>query len=143
MNSSYKNDVCFGDLIASTTFIKKPKTIVEIGILQGYSLQKFIENAPDADIIAYDIFDKFNGNHANKDELTEKFNSYKNVKINYGDFYEIYNNLNDNSIDLLHIDVANNGQIYDFVFQNYIQKMTQNGLTVSYTHLTLPTTPYV
>lgn len=72
MNSSYiKKDIDYGELIQAITFSIKPLTIVEIGILNGYSLNNFINstNKTYTNISAYDIFDKFNGNHANESEL--------------------------------------------------------------------------
>ena len=129
MNSSYNNKVNFGDIISTITFLQKPNKIVECGILEGYSLSKFIENSnQNCSIDAYDIFDKFNGNHAIKDKILQQFNMYKNVNIDYGDFYEVFKNYPDKSIDILHIDIANNGDVYEFVFQNYINKIKDNGI---------------
>ncbi len=129
MKSSYNNTICFGDLIENVVFLKKPKSIIEIGILEGYSLKKMADASEDSVIRAYDIFDKFNGNGANKD-VVEKFKQYENVSINDGDFYEIYKSLDNNSVDLLHIDIANNGDVYDFVFKNYLEKISNGGTII-------------
>uniref|UniRef100_A0A6C0KBS4 Methyltransferase n=1 Tax=viral metagenome TaxID=1070528 RepID=A0A6C0KBS4_9ZZZZ len=128
MNSSYTNTIDFGDIISTVTFLKKPRLIVECGILEGYSLSKFIDNShPDTIIHAYDIFDEFNGNHAVKQNLQEKFSRHPNVEINYGDFYHTYKKYENKSIDILHIDIANNGEVYDFMFHNYIDKVKDDG----------------
>ena len=128
MNSSYKSILNFGDIISTITFLQQPKKIVEFGILEGYSLLKFVENSNTASIDAYDIFGKFNGNHAVKDKLDNIFNKYPNVNIQEVDFYEGFKKYPDKSIDLLHIDIANNGDIYQFVFDHYIQKIADNGI---------------
>ena len=129
MNSSYKNTIDFGDIISTITFMKNPQKIVECGILEGYSLSKFIENSSiNTSIDAYDIFDDFNGNHAIKDKITHLFSPYKNVNINYGDFYKVLNKYPDNSIDILHIDIANNGDVYEYAFNNYISKIKRSGI---------------
>ena len=129
MNSSYKNKIDFGDIISTITFMKNPQKIVECGILEGYSLSKFIENSSiNTSIDAYDIFDDFNGNHAIKDKITHLFSPYKNVNINYGDFYKVLNKYPDNSIDILHIDIANNGDVYEYAFNNYISKIKRSGI---------------
>lgn len=129
MNSSYNNKINFGDIISSITFLKNPKKIVECGILEGYSLDKFIWNSNlDTQIDAYDIFDKFNGNHAIKDKIIKQFNKYDNVNIKYGDFYDVYQKYDDKSIDILHIDIANNGDVYEFMFQNYVDKLKDDGI---------------
>jgi len=112
MRSSYnKSDITYGELIQSITRTISPKKIVEIGILDGYSLESFINSCnANTEIIAYDLFDEFNGNHSNKDVIDEKFSKFSNVKIGYGDFYEVYKNIN--NIDIIHIDIANNGYVF-------------------------------
>lgn len=131
MISSYNNKINFGDIISSITFLKNPKKIVECGILEGYSLDKFILNSDtDTQIDAYDIFDKFHGNHAIKDKIIKQFSPHKNVNIEYGDFYSVYKNHNDKSIDILHIDIANNGDVCEFMFQNYLDKVKDNGIVL-------------
>ena len=136
MNSSYKNkDIDYGELIEAITLCKNPKSIVEIGILDGYSLHHFINstnsnnsnNSKPTTIQAYDIFDKFNGNHAMEFELKERFKNNHNVSINYGDFYEVYKNI-DNNIDIIHIDIANNGDTYEYAIQHYLPKLSPTGI---------------
>ena len=113
MNSSYNNNINFGDILSTITFLKQPKRIVEIGILDGYSLAKFVKNSSsDVRIDAYDIFDEFNGNHAVKEEVLQKFSNNTNVNIDYGDFYKVWKLYNDKSIDILHIDIANKMDMY-------------------------------
>lgn len=58
------------------------------------------------------------------------FLDYKNVSINYGDYYKEYKNIEDNSIDIIHIDIANNGDVIEFAFENYINKLTKNGIFI-------------
>ena len=128
MRTSYnKNDINYGDLIESVTFSLQPKSIVEIGILDGFSLEKFINNSNyNTSIFAYDLFDKFNGNHANKDFLIEKFKNNSNVSILEGDFFHLYKNID--NIDIIHIDIANNGDILEFTLQYYLNKLSKNGI---------------
>lgn len=131
MKSSYKSNIDFGEIISTITFLKKPKHIVEIGILEGYSLSKFIENSSkQTSIDTYDIFDKFNGNCANKQDILNKFNKFSNVNIKEGDFYDIHKLYPDKSIDILHVDIANNGDVFEYVFTHYIDKISENGVIV-------------
>ena len=131
MNSSYNNNINFGDILSTITFLKHPQRIVEIGILDGYSLTKFVKNSSsDVHIDAYDIFDEFNGNHAIKEEVLQKFSNNTNVNIDYGDFYKVWRVYNDKSIDILHIDIANNGNVYEYMFQNYMSKLKDNGVII-------------
>ena len=131
MKSSYNNTVTFGDILSAVTFIHKPKLVVECGILEGYSLSKFVENTnKDTKIEAYDIFEQFNGNHAIKDSLVKQFIVYPNVSIQEGDFYEVYKKYSDKSIDILHIDIANNGDVLEYVFKHYLPKLSKNGIII-------------
>ena len=36
----------------------------------------------------------------------------KNIKIEYGDFYKLHKNIN--NFDLIHIDIANNGDVIEY-----------------------------
>ena len=75
MRTSYRNiNLTYGDLLDSITLVKNPKKIVEIGILDGYSLECFTKNSSkDTQIYAYDLFEGFNGNHSNQNEVISKF----------------------------------------------------------------------
>ena len=132
MNSSYKNkDIDYGALIETITVLQQPKSIIEIGILDGYSLHHFI-NSTDSHkttIKAYDIFEKFNGNHSNESDLKERFKNNHNVTINYGDFYELHKNIN-TPVDLIHIDIANNGDTYENAIQHYLPKLSPTGIMI-------------
>ena len=68
IRSSYKNkDINYGDLIETITYSINPKNILEIGILDGFSLSAFLKcSHENTSIKAYDIFDDFNGNHPNE-----------------------------------------------------------------------------
>ena len=127
--SSYKNNLNYGDLLETITFIQKPKSIIEIGILDGFSLKCFADNSDkNTKIDAYDIFDEFNGNHANKEQLIEKFKEYNNVNIQYGDFYKLH--ISEDKYDIIHIDIANNGDVYEFSINHYLPKLYTNGILI-------------
>jgi hypothetical protein len=130
MRSSYnKKDITYGELIQSITRLTNPKKIVEIGILDGYSLESFVKSSTDVtEIYAYDLFEEFNGNHSDKDKLLERFNRFSNVKIEYGDFYKLHNFIH--NVDILHIDIANNGDVFEFVMNNYLQSLSPNGIII-------------
>lgn len=131
MKSYYnKTDINYKELITAKIFNKKPKIIVEFGILDGFSLKIFADLFPESKIYAFDIFEEFNGNSANKKDIENKFASYKNVKIQYGNFFEKFNELKDFSIDILHIDIANTGDIYEYTLKNYFWKIKENGCII-------------
>ena len=45
------------------------------------------------------------------------------MKINKKNFYESVDDYDDSSIDILHIDIANTGDTYDFAINNYLPKV--------------------
>jgi hypothetical protein len=50
----------------------------------------------------------------------DKYKNYSNVNIYKRDFYKSVNAYEDNSIDILHIDIANNGDTFEFAIKNYL-----------------------
>lgn len=126
MKSSYlNNDLNYGDVISASIFGINPKKIVEFGILDGFSLKVFAHQFPNADIEAFDIFDEFNGNHPQQ-TIFDRFSEYKNVKISYGDFYKKHEELGE--IDILHVDIANNGDVVKYCIDKYLPKLSKNGI---------------
>lgn len=131
MKSSYNNNLNYSDLFKVICLLINPKQIVEIGVLNGYSLKSLCDNSSKTcKINAYDIFDEFNGNSANKEKILNEFKNYDNIKIEYGDYYKVVNTFQDNSIDILHIDIANNGTVFEFLFKNYIKKIKKGGVII-------------
>ena len=127
MRTSYiTKDLNYGDLLESISFTKKPNNILEIGILDGYSITSFLNGYKATKIDAYDLSDDFNGNHSNKDYIIDKFKN-DNVSINYGDFYNLKIS---KKYDLIHIDIANNGEVYEFAIKNYLPKLNKNGILI-------------
>jgi predicted O-methyltransferase YrrM len=122
MRSSYiKNN--YGLIFEMLCLISRPKMIVEFGILDGYSLEKFALTSPSSEILAYDLFEDFPFNHANFEKIKKKFSIYSNVKIDKANFYEAHNFFNDNSIDILHIDIANDGATFEHALKYWTPKV--------------------
>ena len=130
-NSSYATkSLSYDDVFKMITWMIKPKRIVEFGILHGYSLHCFAQTTDtSAKITAYDIFENFNGNSAKRD-INAAFASYPNVSIEEGDFYKMVDSLEDASIDILHIDIANDGDVYKFAIDNYMAKLSAGGIMI-------------
>lgn len=127
MNSSYLNSLNYKDLFETILYFNKPKNLLEIGILDGFSLEIFAKHNDKTKIQAYDIFEDFNGNHAKKEKLLTYFKHYKNVSIDYGDFYNLSNTIN-SKFDIIHIDIANNGDVYEYAIEHYLSKLNDKGI---------------
>lgn len=129
-NSSYKNACNFGEILSAITWTINPKRIVEFGILEGYSLNAFINSSgTECQIEAFDIFEEFQGNGA-KESIKEKYKENTNVKIARGDYYLMPSAFENKSIDILHIDIANDGNVYKYAIENYLPKVTQDGVMI-------------
>jgi len=126
--SSYNSEVDFLELIAAVIHTQQPKSVVEFGILKGGSLSTIVRECDnDVSIDAYDIFDEFNGNHADKQTVETMFARYKNVNVSYGDFFKQFAEIEDASLDLLHVDIANDGKVYGFCIDHYLPKVAPGG----------------
>lgn len=132
MRTSYqKNNIDYGDIFQLLVWLYNPQKIVEFGILDGFSLENLAKySSPSCQIEAYDIFDGFNGNHANYQSIADKFGEFSNIKIKKGNFFESYQSFQEDSIDLIHIDIANDGSTYKFAFENYWSKLKKGGLLI-------------
>ena len=120
MRSSYKSN-SFSDIFKTLCELYKPKSILEIGILDGYSLMSFVESVSEkTDIVAIDLFNLYEFKKSEKNEIEKKFKENKNVKIFQGNFYEFYKTCG--NFDLVHIDISNDGDIYEFAIKNYFPK---------------------
>lgn len=130
MKSSYnKSQLTYRDILKTICFCRNPTQIVEFGILEGFSLQTFIDSTDEkCQIHAYDIFDEFNGNGA-KQDVIKKFSSSR-VKVNYGDFYTKLYKYGDRSIDILHVDIANDGDVYKHCIDHYLTKVKVGGFII-------------
>ena len=119
--SSYaQNNYC--KLFRFICYFIKPKKIVEFGILDGYSLDCFAEQQ-DCTVEANDIFEEFKYNAASYTFIKDKYANLSNVTINKKDFFNSSDSYEDNSIDILHIDIANDGDTYEYAIQNYWPKV--------------------
>ena len=127
MKSSYienRLDIVFKTLCG----VIKPKRIIEFGILDGYSLKTFIESTNECDIIACDLFDEFPYNAADWDEINTKYGDH--ASIYKSDFYNSMGIINDDSVDIIHIDIANDADVFKFGIENYLPKIKKGGVLV-------------
>lgn len=113
------------DVFEGIAFSIKPVLTVEIGLLEGFSafhLGKHSEK-----MILCDLFEKFPHKHANQDDIKAKF---PEADVRQMDFYSEHAQFQDNSIDLLHIDIANNGDTYRHFVRHYYQKLKPGGVAI-------------
>jgi hypothetical protein len=104
-------DIKMSKILETIIYLNPPKTIVEISYLNSNSLKEYRKLVDDfCNIQIYDIFDKSNSN--------------------YMDFFTQYNNIPDNSIDLLIINIANDGNTFKYAVDYYLNKLINNGVMI-------------
>lgn len=107
-----------------------PKLIIEFGIGNGYSLECLVKySSKRCNIMAFDLFDNYNYNKPDEKFIRNKFKDDA-VIINKGDFYNLHNSFQDGTIDILHIDISNDGDVYEFAIKNYLQKVSDTGCMI-------------
>jgi hypothetical protein len=151
MNSSYiEND--FGKLIEEYVFAWQPNSLVELGVLDGYStlhiakgiqrLEKLRHFTPKFD--AYDLFEDYEFKHGKKEEvikLLEENNVNKFVNLQKSNAYEVYKNYPDltfnkngdpeiHGIEFLHIDISNTGKVIKDLIELWHPKIGWRGLVL-------------
>lgn len=131
IKSSYNSTIDYGEIFNTIILLIQPTKVVEFGILEGFSLDRFVHQCSDQCIIeAYDIFDDFNGNHANYHHICDKYSKYKNVTIGKLNFYESIEKFRENSINIIHIDIANDKETYQFAIEYYFPKIRHGGAMI-------------
>jgi predicted O-methyltransferase YrrM len=122
IESSYKKNN-IGQTFFNLVLEKKPKKIVEWGVLNGYStvaMAMALDELGEGHIEAYDLFEDYEYNHSTMDNTqknVDKYNVSKYVTLKKGDFNEWLKNME--PFDLLHVDISNHGdtisQLYEAV----------------------------
>lgn len=130
MKSSYKENH-YGNVFKALAISTKPRRIVEFGILEAYSLTIWAESCPETtQISAYDIFEDFPYNAADYKNIVDKFKAYNNISINRANFFGTEDVFKDGEIDILHIDIANDGDVYKYAIDHYMQKVSSHGICI-------------
>ena len=116
--SSYKLNN-YASVFCEICLALNPSSILEIGILDGYSLEAFTKSCKDStEIVAIDLFEDYEYKSGNYQFIKEMFKEHDNVKILKDSFYKYYKS--SNRFVLIHIDISNDGEVYDFAVKNYL-----------------------
>lgn len=116
MRSSYK-DADFGKVFENLPIIHEPETIVELGVLDGYSALHFakgLKKIGKGRLFCYDLWEDYDYNHGDFDSVynmlkADGVSDY--VSLYKGDAYKVHENYKDGQVDILHVDISNDGKI--------------------------------
>lgn len=139
MSSYEKNN--YGNIFRALILSHKPKLVVECGVLNGYSTYyianslKFnkINRGVDSVFNAFDIWDDYDYKHGKYSDVVKMLtvnNVAGYVKLNYGNAFEVFKNYKDNTIDFIHFDISNDGDILLKMLDTWGKKINKDGMIV-------------
>lgn len=132
MRSSYAQNN-YGEVLFSMVTAYKPARIVELGVLDGYStfhISEGIRKNNYGHLKAYDLFEDYPYKHSRYDDIRLLFEEDDNVSIFKGDAFEVHKDFPSSSVDMLHVDISNNGDIVKRMVENWDEKIVQGGIIV-------------
>ena len=132
MRSSYiKNN--YGKLFEALAAIHKPSLVVECGVLDGYSLIALAKGAgPKALVCGIDIFEDYAYKHGSQKEVQDKLNKegLSSVQLIHKDAFAASDEFKDDSIDILHCDIANDSFKLTMFLSVWKSKIKKDGLFI-------------
>jgi len=116
VRTSYKENE-YGEIFYKLITTYKPETVVELGVLDGYStlhIAKGLQTNDNGHLWGYDLWEDYGYKHGDMDEVydmlrEEKVSSY--VTLFKGDAFDVHDEWADNEIDFLHVDISNDGKV--------------------------------
>jgi predicted O-methyltransferase YrrM len=135
IRSSYMSNN-IGEFIFNTILAFPPGRAVELGVLDGYSsfhiAKAFqIMKLRNTILEAYDLFEDYPYKHGSMESVSE-YLSLVGVKEYVNLFKEnafiVHKKYKDDSIDFIHIDISNDGDIFNFMIEKWTPKLRHCGI---------------
>lgn len=138
MDSSYSEN-SFGKVFYGIVLEKVPSLVLEFGVLHGYSTihiatalkYNHIILGKLSNFIAYDLWNDYSYKHGNISNVLKLINNLdleKYVKLRRGNFFISYKEVKESSVDLIHVDISNDGNTLKFLMKNWDSKIKKNGI---------------
>lgn len=138
MRSSYIQNN-FGKIFENTIFAFPPRIAVEIGVLDGYSTvnigaglaKGFRFKGHRGHLHAYDLWDEYPYKHGCMDKVKEELrdrNLEEYVTLYKMDAFKVHEKYEDKSVDFIHIDISNDGDIIQKMVELWTTKIRNSGL---------------
>lgn len=119
MRSSYRTNN-FSLLFTQTVLLQRPRIIVDVGILDGYSTVHLATAAKhinltmkkECHVYSYDLFEGYRYKHGNRECVEnnlERFELSDYVILRQKDAFKAHEDFKDGEVCLLHLDVSNDG----------------------------------
>ena len=125
LESSYKKAVTssFYGLVR----LLKPEKIIEIGVLQGFSLLAMasaLKVNGFGSVVGYDLFDEYKFKNDRMTNVLSRINNLglqEFASVSTCDAFEVFDKVE--SADFLHIDISNNGDVIEKLFHSWANKV--------------------
>jgi len=133
MYSSYKENN-FGEKIYETVLKSPPLKAVELGVLEGFStiaIARALYKVGVGHLDAYDIWEDYKYRHSTQKEVQEtiyKCGLSEFITLYKQDAYTVHENYKDGEVDFLHIDISNDGDVFNTMLKNWDSKISHRGL---------------
>jgi predicted O-methyltransferase YrrM len=131
IESSYRdNDI--GKTLYDLVIELKPKNIVEFGTLNGYSaisMGMALHELGGGKIICYDLWDLYKYKHTTIESTQKNIDEYglsEYIELHQKDIKDF----NDFEFDLLHIDISNDGDTIEYVYELVKDYLIKNNKTM-------------
>lgn len=133
MRSSYnKNN--YGAVLQAAVRFLAPALVVELGVLDGYSTYHLANglknlstnNGWGGELHAYDLFDDYEFKHGDQRQVAAMLRAKgvaEYVKLKKANAFQVHNRYEKESVDLLHIDISNDGEKLLKLFKQWHPKL--------------------
>lgn len=133
VRSSYATN-WYGWLFYALVRIHRPRVCIELGVLDGYSLictaRGLLDNK--AGILhGYDLWKDYPYKHACIDDVQNRVDSTgltDFVELHKADAYAVPDMWPDDSVDWVHVDISNDGEVADWALYAWRSKLKNGGL---------------
>jgi len=135
ITSSYKRNN-YGQMFYSLLRCINPSRCVEIGTLGGYStifIAAALRDNNYGHLYAYDLWDKYAYHHTLQSETQLSIDAVALqdwVDLIQKDAYSVLDDYEDNTIDFMHVDISNNGAVFDRFLVDAEYKLTTGGVLI-------------
>lgn len=142
MRSSYIQNN-YGNVFKALILAHLPSLVIECGVLDGYSTLNIahalrhnrINRGIESTFFAYDLWENYDYKHGDFGEVATMLrengllNHY--VNLHYGDVFEVHTNFQENSVDLLFLDISNDGDIINRIVKLWDSKIKNRGIIIA------------
>jgi predicted O-methyltransferase YrrM len=127
----------YGRLFKSLIYVLRPAVCVEFGILDGYSTIVIAYTLKRLNggghLYSYDLFEQYPYNHAIQDQIRARITRFgldEYVTVSQGDVRDVWRAYQEHSVDFLHVDVSNTGDVLADVLLTWNSRLRDGGCIV-------------